>query len=184
MFNQSWSQRISTIFISLLVMGFVFLTISIFSDSYPSSRSVETIPTGTLPPTTPEVVIVNGLTNDENSEYGPWPISSSLASFQISSPLKRSFDVEFDLTIDIGMCITDRTILLTFNNQTERFVLRPTSPTFKSQFKLKTQNGFFHTLVVQVEGPVCQVSTDQRLFWGILAISNFSYSYPNEFDFK
>jgi hypothetical protein len=184
MFNQTWSQKISTIFIYLLVIGFVGLTLSIFSDSYPSTRSVVTIPTGTLPSTTPEVLIIDGLTNDENSEYGPWPISSSLARFQISSPLMRSFDVEFDLTIDIGMCITDRTILLTFNNQTERFVLRPTSPTSRSQIKLKTQDGFFQTLVVQVEGPVCQVSTDPRLFWGILAISNFSYSYPNEFDFK
>lgn len=175
----------SNFIVFALVTGVVLLSYSVFADSYATDRTLPPAPIERTPPiTAPRLDIVSGLANDQSLIFGPWPIINSLANLQVTNATKETFIMSFDLKIDMAFCVTPREVSITVDNRTKTYSLNTELKPAQQSVQFEISPAKFFNITVQVSGPVCQLDSDPRLFYGSVAISNYEYRPANEFPFK
>jgi hypothetical protein len=185
MLQQRFFRFTSNFIAFALVAGVVLLSYSVFADSYATDRTLPPAPIEITPPITePRLDIVSGLVNDQSLIFGPWLIINSLANLQVTNASKETFIMSFDLKIDMAFCVTPREVSITVDNLTKTYTLDIDSKLAQQSVQFAISPAKFFNITVQVSGPVCQVDSDSRLFFGSVAISNYEYRPANEFNFK
>lgn len=170
-----------------LVIGVALLSYSVFADSYATDRTLPPTPAVPVQEITPVIAprldIVSGLANDQSLIFGPWPIVSEIANLLITNETKETFVLSFNLRFDLAMCLTSRDISITIGNRTRMYSLKPDFGVIEQSVQLEVKPSKFYNITVQVSGPVCQVDSDPRLFYGSLSFNNYEYHLAKEFVF-
>lgn len=179
-------SRLGTnLLVSALVVGLVLLSYSVFADTYATERTIPPSPIESVAPTNePRLDIISGLANDEELKFGPWPIVSPLVNLQLANPGGKKFVLSFNLVFDMAMCLSPRVVSVTVGNRTKFYSLNEDLKTVEQLIKLEIDSAKFYHVTVEVSGPVCQVDSDPRLFYGRLTVNDFIFSSSNEFNFK
>ena len=180
-------KRLDTVLLPLLVCGMAALTYSIFSSSYSSERvtspQIAPVPLFTQSPREPYVSIVNGISNDFGTDFGPWWLLDPMSKLQVFNPTNQTVTVVLSLRFDKAFCATSREISVTAQNTTKTVTLSYLNPVSITRFRMKLESRSSSLVVVQTSSPVCQVESDPRLFLGEIKVVNLLSLQNRDFNF-
>lgn len=126
-----------------------------------------------LSPRNPGIRPGDGIQNDLQSEFGPWWITKELSWLTIDNPSFASKVIDFDITINLGICSTERTVIVTSMNQSSEHRITKSRSSVMKRFSVAVPPQGSTNLIFQVAGAACQAPNDPRIFFGQVLVSKW-----------
>jgi hypothetical protein len=171
---------------------FIWATVTIclwlYGLAFTANHNLDAVPLSEVPVETSKMnayfQLGPGIDNGLKSEMGPWWITSPISDVQVINPTTSNIDLRFGVRISLAMCATPRVVWITFANQTKTLDLRSDQSSSTATFRATLEPKKYYSLVLQIDGPVCQTDIDPRVFWGQLFMEKFDSSQISEYDFS
>ena len=181
-------KRLDTVLLTVLICGMATLTYSIFSSSYASERvtspQIASVQLPTQSPREPYVSIVNGMSNDFSTDFGPWWLLEPVSRLEVVNPTNQITKIVLSLKVNMAFCRTNRAVSITIQNTTKTVLLTDRDPVETVRFEIRLNPRTSTTTVLQTYSPVCQTELDPRLFLGELTVIDFRVIRGNDFNFS
>jgi hypothetical protein len=173
-----FSRRVGVLLIGLVLSLTIVLVVAVFvaPDSGQNLR-----PTGgdlISIPLKPSIQLGAGVQDDFSSSTGPWWITDDLSYLVLENSQSNEVGMSFDLSVNMGVCNSNRVVTITLLNQSSRLKLSLSKPSISQRIDFLLPAASSTNLVIQISGPACQAPNDPRIFFGQLAIGKFKIYEP------